>query len=140
MAGRNILNRKTRLGLCLSLLLLPASNLLADDFAQQRQQLVEEIGQSVRDTSLYLDKEALDPRVMAAIARVPRHAFVPSDLIGRAYHNRPLPIGEGQTISQPFIVAAMSDRAGLALDSRVLEVGSGWRQPRRSSMNRAKRR
>ena len=58
----------------IALLLLPASALAGDEYAQARQQMVEAIEHDVRDTSLYLDKEALDPRVMAAIARVPRQS------------------------------------------------------------------
>jgi protein-L-isoaspartate(D-aspartate) O-methyltransferase len=107
------------------LLLLLASAALADEYAQARQHLVEVIEQDVRDTSLYLDKEALDPRVMTAIARVPRHEFVPAAQRPRAYINRPLPIGHGQTISQPYIVALMSDLIKPQADDRVLELGTG---------------
>lgn len=66
-----------------------------------------------------------DPRVLAAMARVPRHAFVPARLQDLAYADRPLPIGEGQTISQPYIVASMVEALELGPDSRVLEVGAG---------------
>ena len=108
-----------------TLLLLLAAAALADEYAQARQQLVEVIEQDVRDTSLYLDKEVLDPRVMTAIARVPRHEFVPAAQRPRAYTNRPLPIGHGQTISQPYIVALMSDLIKPQADDRVLELGTG---------------
>jgi len=111
--------------ICISLLLLPASALPGEEYAQARQQLVETIEQDVRDTSLYLDKEALDPRVMKAIARVPRHEFVPAALRRFAYANRPLPIGYGQTISQPYIVALMSDLVKLKAGDTVLELGTG---------------
>jgi protein-L-isoaspartate(D-aspartate) O-methyltransferase len=107
------------------LLLLLASAALADEYTQARQHLVEVIEQDVRDTSLYLDKESLDPRVMTAIARVPRHEFVPAAQRPRAYTNRPLPIGHGQTISQPYIVALMSDLIKPQADDRVLELGTG---------------
>jgi protein-L-isoaspartate(D-aspartate) O-methyltransferase len=66
-----------------------------------------------------------DPRVLEAMRRVPRHAFVPEELRAHAYDDGPLPIGHGQTISQPFIGALMCERAALGPDSRVLEVGTG---------------
>jgi len=66
-----------------------------------------------------------DPRVLAAMGRVPRHEFVPRDLQPAAYDDRPLPIGEGQTISQPFIVALMTEVLELSPDDRVLEIGTG---------------
>jgi protein-L-isoaspartate(D-aspartate) O-methyltransferase len=66
-----------------------------------------------------------DPAVLAAMARVPREAFVPDDLARLAYADRPLPIGAGQTISQPYIVAAMTEALRLQPRDRVLEVGTG---------------
>jgi protein-L-isoaspartate(D-aspartate) O-methyltransferase len=66
-----------------------------------------------------------DPRVLAAVGKVPRHEFVPQPSRELAYADRPLPIGHEQTISQPYIVAVMSELAALAPDSRVLEVGTG---------------
>ncbi len=66
-----------------------------------------------------------DPRVLEVMGRVPRHELVPEELRDEAYHDGPLPIGAGQTISQPFVVAAMSEAAALAGDERVLEVGTG---------------
>ena len=66
-----------------------------------------------------------DPQVLAAMQAVPRHRFVPRRLQREAYADRPLPIGYGQTISQPFIVAYMSRMARLDSTSRVLEVGTG---------------
>lgn len=70
-------------------------------------------------------RDALDERVLQAMAKVPRHEFVPEAFRARAYENRPLPIGEGQTISQPFIVALMTDLAAVDRDSVVLEIGTG---------------
>ncbi len=67
----------------------------------------------------------LDARVVAALAKVERAQFVPPDLVARAYDNRPLPIGHGQTISQPLIVAIMTHLLHLGPDARVLEVGTG---------------
>lgn len=66
-----------------------------------------------------------DGRVLAAVAQVPRATFVPEDLRGRADEDRPLPIGLGQTISQPFVVAYMTERLQLAGGERVLEIGTG---------------
>jgi protein-L-isoaspartate(D-aspartate) O-methyltransferase len=66
-----------------------------------------------------------DPRVLAALRRVPRHEFVPDDVRGEAYEDRPLPIGHGQTISQPYIVAVMAELARIGPGDRVLEVGTG---------------
>jgi protein-L-isoaspartate(D-aspartate) O-methyltransferase len=66
-----------------------------------------------------------DPRVLAAMRRVPRHEFVPASLRSRAYDDGPLAIGHEQTISQPYIVAVMTELASLDAGSRVLEVGTG---------------
>jgi protein-L-isoaspartate(D-aspartate) O-methyltransferase len=66
-----------------------------------------------------------DPRVLAAMRTVPRHLFVPPAERALAYEDRPLPIGEGQTISQPFMVAAMTAALSPPADGRVLEVGTG---------------
>lgn len=65
------------------------------------------------------------PRLLAAMERVPRHRFVPAELASRAYNDEPLAIGERQTISQPYMVAAMTEALELAGDERVLEVGAG---------------
>lgn len=97
----------------------------AADYIAARQALLAEIEQDVRDTARYLNKRALDERVMKAMARVPRHEFVPSDLQEVAYENRPLPIGYGQTISQPYIVAIMSDLVEPTRGCRALEIGTG---------------
>ncbi len=66
-----------------------------------------------------------DPRVLRAIAKVPRHRFVDEALETRAYGDHPLPIGEGQTISQPYMVALMSEALALTGTERVLEIGTG---------------
>ena len=66
-----------------------------------------------------------DPAVLAAMAKVPRHLFVPEGLRRRAYADEPLPIGEGQTISQPYIVAYMTEALALRGGEQVLEVGTG---------------
>ena len=85
-----------------------------EELRAQRLQLAGELGSG-----------AFDERVLAAVGRVPRHEFVPDPLKPRAYENRPLPIGGGQTISQPFIVALMTDLLRLKPGDRVLEVGTG---------------
>jgi protein-L-isoaspartate(D-aspartate) O-methyltransferase len=87
--------------------------------------MVAEIEADVAATSREIGKKALDRRLMDALARVPRHEFVPADVRDRAYENRPLPIGFGQTISQPYIVALMTDLLGVGPGDAVLEVGTG---------------
>jgi protein-L-isoaspartate(D-aspartate) O-methyltransferase len=72
-----------------------------------------------------IGKAELDPRVMATMGQVPRHAFVPAELRPYAYLDQPLPIGYGKTISQPFIVALMTDLLELREEHRVLEIGTG---------------
>lgn len=72
-----------------------------------------------------LEAEIREPRVLAAMRAVPRHRFVPADLRACAYDDGPLPIGRGQTISQPFVVAAMTELAQVGPGARVLEVGTG---------------
>ncbi|MGH8500955.1 MAG: protein-L-isoaspartate(D-aspartate) O-methyltransferase [Gammaproteobacteria bacterium] len=72
-----------------------------------------------------LGEGQIDPAVMAAMNRVPRHRFVPAHLRDRAYENEPLPIGHGQTISQPYIVALMTDLLDVEADDNVLEIGTG---------------
>jgi protein-L-isoaspartate(D-aspartate) O-methyltransferase len=66
-----------------------------------------------------------DPLVLAAMAKVPRHLFVPEAMQAYAYADEPLPIGDGQTISQPYIVAFMTEALGLRGGERVLEIGTG---------------
>jgi protein-L-isoaspartate(D-aspartate) O-methyltransferase len=70
-------------------------------------------------------RDITDPRVLVAMGTVPRHRFVPAALASRAYGDYPLPIGEGQTISQPYIVALMTQWAEVAPGDKVLEVGTG---------------
>lgn len=97
----------------------------ANEFATKRASLVKQIEADVQATSYYLDREKLDARVMAAMRKVPRHEFVRDHYRQYAYENRPLPIGHGQTISQPYIVAVMTDLIKPGKQHRVLEVGTG---------------
>jgi len=96
-----------------------------DGFQEQRDLLVAEIKSDVQKSSDFLDKDQLDSRVLDAISKVPRHEFVPLKQRRWAYKNRPLPIGYGQTISQPVIVAIMTDLLQLKKTDRVLEIGTG---------------
>jgi len=96
-----------------------------DAFASARAQLLREIESDARATAPYTKRERLAVTVIAAMSKVPRHRFVPAELAPRAYENRPLSIGEGQTISQPFIVALMTDLIEPKRSDRVLEVGTG---------------
>jgi protein-L-isoaspartate(D-aspartate) O-methyltransferase len=72
-----------------------------------------------------LDAEIEDKRVLSAMSRVPRHLFIPAELAYSAYENIPLPIGLNQTISQPYIVALMTEKLELTADKKILELGTG---------------
>jgi protein-L-isoaspartate(D-aspartate) O-methyltransferase len=96
-----------------------------DEFRVLRMGMIKEIEVDVERTSRMISKEKLDNRVMEAMATVPRHEFVPTQERPHAYENRPLPIGYGQTISQPYIVALMTDLLNVGPNHRVLEVGTG---------------
>jgi len=95
------------------------------DFDAQRRGMVDEIAALARETAFETGKPALDARVIAVLGKVPRHRFVPADQLGAAYRNRPLPIGHGQTISQPYIVALMTDLLQVRPGDAVLEIGTG---------------
>ena len=84
------------------------------DFEAARASLIE-----------HLRREIRDERVLGVMERIPRERFVPSESRYQAYEDRPLPIGEGQTISQPFIVALMTQELELVAGQRVLELGTG---------------
>ena len=120
-----MINNRSLHWFVVTLLLIQVSAVSGDEYAEARQDMVAAILQDVRETSLYIDREALDPRVMTAMAMVPRHRFVSAAQRYNAYANRPLPIGYGQTISQPYIVALMSDLVKPRADNRVLEIGTG---------------
>lgn len=87
--------------------------------------MLSDIRWETAETRAWIGKSELDPRVLEAMQRVPRHAFVPQGLEDCAYDNGPLSIGHGQTISQPYIVALMSDLLATAPHHVVLEVGCG---------------
>ncbi len=87
-----------------------------DPYATQREELVQRT---------IIDRGITDPGVIAAMRAVPRHRFVPDEYLDRAYADHPLPIGYGQTISQPYIVALMTELLELEADDRVLEIGTG---------------
>jgi protein-L-isoaspartate(D-aspartate) O-methyltransferase len=87
-----------------------------DDFTRLREQMVQ---------NQLIYRGVKDKRVLAAISKVERHLFVPENLQKQAYQDEPLPIGYGQTISQPYIVAYMTEQLELKGDEKVLEIGTG---------------
>ena len=91
----------------------------------ERDELMAVIEAEMRDTARWTGRSRLSPRVAAALAKVRRSAFVPANAVAAAYDNRPLPIGCGQTISQPFVVALMTELLDLQPTDKVLEVGTG---------------
>jgi protein-L-isoaspartate(D-aspartate) O-methyltransferase len=97
----------------------------SQSLAAARARLVETIEHEVRMYGLGDGTRQLDPRVQAAMAKVPRERFVSADSAAAAYDNRPLPIGHRQTISQPLIVAAMTQLLHIGPGAHVLEVGTG---------------
>ena len=112
--------KKTRLFLCI-LSLIPSvliAGVIPDNptFQSARAKLVKNhiVGQGISD-----------PQVLAAMRSVPRHCFIPQRLVSRAYADTALPIGEGQTISQPYVVALMTESLKLTGKHRVLEIGTG---------------
>ena len=121
------MNRRITYGFLLTFLICCLNQTIQaeEDYTMARQAMVRLIEDDVKSTRFYLDKEILDEKVMQMMAKVPRHEFVPDRNKDYAYENRPLPIGHGQTISQPYIVAIMTDLLDLKPDSRVLELGTG---------------
>lgn len=109
-----------------TLLLLCVCNYsLADNFETQRNQLLETIQADFRLTSSATGKNKLSKSVLYALRNVPRHSFVRLGDEKYAYENRPLRIGHGQTISQPYIVAIMTELLELVPNDKVLEIGTG---------------
>ncbi len=111
----------------LALMLVPIRSFPSEDVQYQvhRELMVKEIEANVKLTSERIGKKALGKSVMDAMGKVPRHEFVQAHLRRSAYENRPLPIGYGQTISQPYIVALMTDLLDVDENDVVLEVGTG---------------
>jgi protein-L-isoaspartate(D-aspartate) O-methyltransferase len=93
--------------------------------AGEREAMLDEIRRSVKEAASYTGRDTLRESTLTALAAVPREAFVPQEQRPMAHLNRPLPIGEGQTISQPLIVALMTDLLEPEPDHVVLEVGTG---------------
>lgn len=115
-----------RCALTFFLLVLAAATAWAQDqWTVARQQMVRDIESLTVETASATGRKALDPKVMAAMAKVPRHLFVPSGQQRYGYENRPLPIGHGQTISQPYIVALMTDLMRVKPGDVTLEIGTG---------------
>ena len=96
-----------------------------DFFEMARKQLLAEIEAEALLTASYTGRPVFSAPVMEAVGRVPRHEFVPIELQQYAYLNRPLPIGFEKTVSQPYIVALMTDVLDLTPDDVVLEIGTG---------------
>jgi protein-L-isoaspartate(D-aspartate) O-methyltransferase len=98
---------------------------MKDHVMNGREQMLRDIQWEVEMTRNEIHQDTLDDRVMEAMASVPREAFVPDGLRHRAFQNGPLPIGHGQTISQPYIVALMTDLLGTKPSDTILEIGTG---------------
>src|ERR1700731_1160752 len=94
-------------------------------FDEQRREMIAAIRVIAEHLVAEIGKPALDDRVLRAMAKVPRHEFVPVEVQQYAYLNRPLPIGFDKTISQPLMVAIMTDLLDLKPDDVVLEIGTG---------------
>ena len=109
------------------MLLLPAwpTNAADQAWVRMRTELIEQVEQGIRGTRYDTGVERLSPAVLSALRDVPRHEFVPESQQRWAYQNRPLPIGYGQTISQPYIVAIMTELLDPQRDDVILEVGTG---------------
>ena len=108
-----------------AMLSVPGAVAAEDAFAAARQRMVRDIERTQREAAEDTGSQTLDRRVLAVMAEVPRHLFVPKQAQGQAYENRPLAIGHGQTISQPYIVALMTDLLRVEPGDRVFELGTG---------------
>lgn len=119
-------SRSLRTALSLLPFLMMTTDADAQDvYALKRQEMVGVIAALTRDTWMETGRPRLSASVLKAMEKVPRHRFVPADQERYAYDNRPLPIGNSQTISQPFIVALMTDLLDLQPGHKVLEIGTG---------------
>jgi protein-L-isoaspartate(D-aspartate) O-methyltransferase len=98
---------------------------MSETMKQSMQRMLDEIDSEASYTRSLTGRRRFSSRVMEAMGQVPREQFVPADMRGYAFDNGPLPIGHGQTISQPYIVALMTDLLELQADHSVLEIGTG---------------
>src|SRR5690606_6086067 len=96
-----------------------------DRYAAQRKAMLEDVARTTLETRSETGRAALTERAMQALARAPRHKLVSAGDEAAAYLNRPLAIGQGQTISQPFIVGLMTDLLAVQPGDKVLEIGTG---------------
>jgi protein-L-isoaspartate(D-aspartate) O-methyltransferase len=117
--------RSTNTALLFAILCLYSLTPKATDYTAARQEMITLIEADVTLTHEHLQRASLNRDVMRVMNRVPRHLFVPEAMREHAYENRPLPIGFGQTISQPYIVAIMTDLIDPQPEDRSLEVGTG---------------
>lgn len=99
-------------------------NMISANSSSEKKQTFEQRRKQMVRTQL-ISRDIVDEKVLRAMAKVPRHEFLPAELWDRAYDDTPLPIGENQTISQPYIVAYMIQALSLKKGDRVLEVGTG---------------
>jgi len=99
--------------------------MIEDDYLAAREAMVAEVTAEAALTVGHTGRVRFQPAVLDALRRVPRHVFVPDELEEFAYLNRPLPIGEDKTLSQPYIVALMTDLLNPEPDDVVLEIGTG---------------
>lgn len=95
-----------------------------DRYAAERRRMVDDISAMSHEVSDYKPRP-ISEKVLSVMAKVPRHRFIPEGMVYCAYYNRPLPIGHGQTISQPYIVALMTELLAPDKQDSVLEVGTG---------------
>jgi protein-L-isoaspartate(D-aspartate) O-methyltransferase len=114
-----------RLDIFLVCLLMTSPIQAEDRFAKAKTRLWADVDRQVSQLGINLGFEQLSPQVRQALTEVPRHEFVPQSERSRAYINRPLPIGYGQTISQPLIVAVMTELLKVKRGDRVFELGTG---------------
>jgi len=102
-----------------------AGNVSDGDLASARRKMIADIEHMATTTATATGIQKFDQRLVDAMAEIPRHAFVPTSMVSRAYKNVPLDIGHGQTISQPFIVGLMTQLLGVESTDKVLEIGTG---------------
>jgi len=116
---------KRFLALAVLLFFCRALSLQGGEFDAERKKMVNEVLADAAATASAIGGSAFSPAVIKAMGKVERHRFVPAGLAALAYLNRPLPIGHGQTISQPYIVALMTDLMKVKAGDKVLEIGTG---------------